>query len=110
MFIGWIWFIPAFHIPSAFPLPSAPAKILLARKEIDFPLGIGAALIDVEISISACSNSDEEIVQPPARQTSQESREGDGKSEPAGFAATVEAAVAAAGSGEVVDARQGAED
>ncbi|KZP14936.1 hypothetical protein FIBSPDRAFT_1048458 [Athelia psychrophila] len=113
VFMGWIWFIPAFHIPPALSLSSAPTKILLTRKEIDFPLGIGAALIDVEIAISSCSNSEEEIVQPPARQTSQESREGDGISEPAGFVATVEAATAAAtvagGLSEVVDAKQAAE-
>lgn len=107
--MGWIWFIPQFHIAAA-SLSSAPTKILLTRKEIDFPLGIGAALIDVEITISACSVSGDDTIQPPARHTSKESREGDGKSEPAGFVATVEAAVSAAGLGEVVDVKQAAED
>lgn len=105
--MGWIWFIPTFHIPST--ATPDPTKILLARKEIDFPLGIGAALVDVEISISPCSalEAEEGIIQPPARQTSEDSREGDGRSEPAGFAAAV---TAAAGLGEVVDAKQAAED
>ncbi|KAF7974862.1 hypothetical protein HWV62_11109 [Athelia sp. TMB] len=110
VFMGWIWFIPTFHIPST-STPD-PTKILLTRKEIDFPLGIGASLVDVEISISPCSalEVEEGIIQPPARQTSEDSREGDGRSEPAGFTVTVQAVTAAAGLGEAVDAKQAAED
>lgn len=80
----------AFHIPPASSLSAVLTKILLVCKEIDFLLGISAAPINFEIDISACSHSDGDIVQPPARQTS----------EPAGIAATVEVAVAA------VDAKQ----
>lgn len=104
--MGWIWLIPAFHIN-----PDTPTtKILLTRKEVDFPLGVGAALIDVEISLSEVttskdSNSSE---QPPERQTSRDEREGEGEPE-AGIAATLEAVVKG-DIGGAVEVRQAAED
>jgi hypothetical protein len=57
VFMGWLWFIPAFHLP---PRPSpaasagtqaASAKLFLTRKDIDFPVGVGKGLIDVEIEM-----------------------------------------------------------
>lgn len=59
--MGWLWFVPTFHMPqpppSPGPLPSssttAPIKttFLLTRKDLDFPLGLGSAIIDVEIAM-----------------------------------------------------------
>lgn len=55
VFMGWLWIIPAFHMPqpdSSAPLePGEATKLTLTRKEIDFPIGIGSELIDVEISM-----------------------------------------------------------
>ncbi|KAG6820917.1 hypothetical protein H0H93_009691 [Arthromyces matolae] len=48
LFMGWFWFVPAFHMISS---SEEPTKLLLARKEIDFPLGLGSAIIDVEIQM-----------------------------------------------------------
>lgn len=54
--MGWFWFIPAFHMPPA-PLPietpphAGPAHLLLTRKELDFPLGVGTALVDVDVEL-----------------------------------------------------------
>ncbi|KAF7980319.1 hypothetical protein HWV62_39122 [Athelia sp. TMB] len=104
LFMGWIWFIPTFHIPSNF-IPT-PQKFLLARKEIDFHVGIGAALVDVEIIMSPLEDC-EEIIQLPAIQMNED---GDGRSEPAGFAAaTVQAVTAAARPGGTINVRQAAE-
>jgi phosphatidylinositol-3,4,5-trisphosphate 3-phosphatase/dual-specificity protein phosphatase PTEN len=58
VFIGWMWFIPTFHMP---PLPStgivggatpAPkSTFTLTRKEIDFPIGLGSAIVDFAIDM-----------------------------------------------------------
>ncbi len=53
--MGWFWFIPTFHMPH--PIPSsasektAPTHFKLSRKEVDFPLGIGSHLVDVDIEM-----------------------------------------------------------
>jgi phosphatidylinositol-3,4,5-trisphosphate 3-phosphatase/dual-specificity protein phosphatase PTEN len=100
VFMGWIWFIPMFHM-------AQPAKgitrFLLTRKEVDFPLGVGSAIIDVEISLEACEYTD--TVQPPARQTNEESHEHE---EPTGVAGTLQA-IQAGGIGEAVEVKQAAE-
>lgn len=49
--MGWFWFIPCFHLPQP-PMPTAPhVKFVLSRSETDFPLGIGALLLDVEVTL-----------------------------------------------------------
>ncbi|KAF5318576.1 hypothetical protein D9619_010677 [Psilocybe cf. subviscida] len=58
VFIGWMWFIPTFHMP---PLPSTPTSesaapapkstFTLTRKEIDFPIGLGSAIVDLAIDM-----------------------------------------------------------
>jgi phosphatidylinositol-3,4,5-trisphosphate 3-phosphatase/dual-specificity protein phosphatase PTEN len=49
--MGWIWFIPCFHLPQP-PSPNGQKTIFrLLRNEIDFPLGVGAALVYVELNL-----------------------------------------------------------
>ncbi|KAJ6486884.1 phosphatases II [Mycena sanguinolenta] len=111
IFICWLWFIPAFHMPpqpATGSTPQPPTKFTLQRKEVDFPIGVGSALIDVEMEMEWLRTTDSEAVQPPARQTSADSAAGD-KAEPAGLAATLEA-VAAGNIGDAVEAKQAAED
>ncbi|KAF7761729.1 hypothetical protein Agabi119p4_9721 [Agaricus bisporus var. burnettii] len=56
VFMGWIWLIPTFHMPHP-PLETQDADgtttqtIRLSRKDVDFPIGLGAGIIDVEISL-----------------------------------------------------------
>lgn len=105
IFMCWLWFIPTFHMPQPSSPSDAPkAKFLLTRKELDFPLGVGSSIVDVEISLEWLRATDPEAVQPPARQLS-----GESMGEPAGIAATVEA-IAAGNVGDVVEAKQAAED
>jgi len=60
VFMGWAWFIPAFHMPQPPPscseftgssTSSLKTVFLLKRDDIDFPLGVGKAIIDVEIGM-----------------------------------------------------------
>jgi phosphatidylinositol-3,4,5-trisphosphate 3-phosphatase/dual-specificity protein phosphatase PTEN len=80
----------------------------LTRKEVDFPLGVGSALIDVEISLEVCGEAEARMVHPLMRQTSQKSREGE--HEPTGIAAITVTAATAGGVEEAVKTRQAAED
>jgi phosphatidylinositol-3,4,5-trisphosphate 3-phosphatase/dual-specificity protein phosphatase PTEN len=58
IFMGWLWFIPTFHMPHPRSSSQAPTKFVLTRKDIDFPWGVGAGIIDVEISLEWYSETD----------------------------------------------------
>lgn len=107
VFMGWFWFIPTFHMTH--PRESANAQQStwrLKREELDFPLGLGSNIVDLEVLMEWCSES-ADILSPPERQTSAESRAG--KGEPSGIMATLQAA-SAGNVHEAVEARQAAED
>ena len=70
--MGWLWFIPAFH----FAQGVKKKQWKLTRKELDFPLGVGSDIIDVEIEMERV---DERLAEPPARVSSVESRAGKGE-------------------------------
>ncbi|KAJ7076063.1 phosphatases II [Mycena belliarum] len=101
VFMCWLWFVPAFHMaPASASAGGGPTTFTLTRKEVDFPLGVGSAIVDVAIEMEW---ADGEGVQPPARASSAE-----GTGEPAGT--TIIEAVAAGNVRDVVEAKQGAED
>lgn len=77
--MGWFWFIPAFHTSES----PGPVNFTLSRKDIDFPLGIGSAILDVEILMEWVSEG--EPLQPAARQTSEDALV-KGENEPVGLA------------------------
>lgn len=104
--MGWFWFIPTFHMPHPRQTGQQTATLRLTRQEVDFALGIGSNIVDLEVNLEWCSES-ADVMSPPERQTSIESREG--KGEPAGIAATLEAVAAGNVSG-IVEAKQAAED
>lgn len=78
--MGWFWFIPIFH----FDQGEKKKRWKLTRKELDFPLGVGSDIIDVEIEMERV---DEMLAEPPARVSSIESRAGMG--EPSSIVANV---------------------
>lgn len=82
MFFGWFWLIPAFHMPERVPgqARQPPTRFLLTRKDVDFPLGVGEALVDVEVEMEWCDDNREL----PAKQSSKGSSGG-----ATGFAANV---------------------
>lgn len=70
--MGWLWFIPAFHFAEG----ERRKKWKLERRELDFPLGVGSDIVDVEIEMERV---DETLAEPPARVSSIESRAGKGE-------------------------------
>ena len=72
VFMGWLWFIPCFHLPQP-PIPTAPpVKIVLPRSEVDFPLGFGALLLDVEITLGWTMDESVPSLVPEAEATAAE--------------------------------------
>ena len=53
--MGWFWFIPAFHMPlltgNELSLGTETVHFQLKKSDIDFPLGVGAWIIDVDVSM-----------------------------------------------------------
>lgn len=45
--MGWFWFIPAFHLDQV----ESSTTFYLKRKEVDFPLGPGEWIVDVEVNL-----------------------------------------------------------
>lgn len=70
--MGWFWFVPAFHFAEG----ERRKKWKLTRKELDFPLGVGSDIVDVEIDMESVG---ETLAEPPARVSSIESRAGKGE-------------------------------
>lgn len=101
VFMGWFWFIPTFHMSES----SKAVKFNLSRKDIDFPLGIGSAILDVEILMEWVSEG--ETLQPAARQTSEDALK-KGEDEPAGLTPMVP--LISESIAPVVEVKQAAED
>jgi len=70
--MGWLWCVPAFHFAEG----EKRKKWKLTRKELDFPLGVGSDIVDVEIDMERVG---ETLTEPPARVSSIESRAGKGE-------------------------------
>ncbi|KAI1798117.1 phosphatases II [Ganoderma leucocontextum] len=109
MFMGWFWFIPTFHMHHPKGEPAAGERqhattFTLKRKELDFPIGLGANVIDVALSMEWCAAAAADVATPGERDVGPDAREG--KDE---VAATL-TAVTAGETGEIVHAKQAAED
>ncbi|CAE6439660.1 unnamed protein product [Rhizoctonia solani] len=121
--MGWMWFIPAFHMPDG----ATESTITLTRKEIDFPLGAGAWIEGVEIVLTKVESSSEptstrsgearaadvlsldtlrDEQEPPSRVLSPEEHEhgGKGESPAGGLVHGVGQVMAGKGVGEAFDA------
>jgi phosphatidylinositol-3,4,5-trisphosphate 3-phosphatase/dual-specificity protein phosphatase PTEN len=103
--MGWLWFIPTFHMPAGSEQPDK-TKLVLTRKEIDFAIGVGSAIIDIEISMEWLKETDAERVQPPVRLDSEGEKAQGMDDESTSIAATVQAVAADS----VIKAEQTSED
>ncbi|KAF9457558.1 phosphatases II [Collybia nuda] len=109
VFMGWIWFIPAFHLPErTFASGQETTRFSFTRKEVDFPLGVGSEIISVEICLEWLGERDNEIIHPPARLSSQDEETQGKTGEPSGITALH--AVTAATASDIVQAKQAAEN
>lgn len=64
--MGWLWIIPAFHMPPFSPGSSASqksSKASFTREEIDFLVDIGGSVIDLEVSFEWLNGTEAEAVQ-----------------------------------------------
>lgn len=52
VFMTWLWFIPAFHIS----LETPSSSFTLRRDDLDFPIGIGKGIMDVELKMEWCQD------------------------------------------------------
>ncbi|KIY71806.1 hypothetical protein CYLTODRAFT_418520 [Cylindrobasidium torrendii FP15055 ss-10] len=84
IFMGWFWFIPTFHMAQPPSAEHPKATLKLTRKGVDFPLGLGSGIIDLEVSLQWLDRNDRESPHPPARVTVEE--------EPTGVAAALQGA------------------
>ncbi|KAF8167400.1 hypothetical protein B0H34DRAFT_681736 [Crassisporium funariophilum] len=125
VFMGWLWSIPTFHMPQPPPSSGTPpspenmkSKFLLTRKDVDFPLGIGSGIIDVEIEmewiVPTNTSTGPDILEPPMRARTDDSGV---EPEQTGLATVLQAVVGGSDGGAdtvggvrgVVEAKQGAE-
>lgn len=90
--------------PTSASQQSHTTHFVLARKELDFALGAGASIIDVDIALDWILSKDAKGVrmEPPPTQTSVDSVEGKG-GEPGGIVAGLQTAVAGGRVGEAVE-------
>lgn len=65
--MGWFWFIPVFHMSDG-----TVTHFRLGRKDVDFPLGAGAWIVDLDVEMEWTSSEKGSEV-PPPRQTSGDS-------------------------------------
>lgn len=125
--MGWFWFVPTFHMPQPPPSPgpslsstaTPPTKttFLLTRKDLDFPLGLGSAIIDVEIEmewvVPLAVGPPRNMQEPAVRVRTGDSQSGDGEPGQSMLATAVQAVVGGTHLGRVrgaVEGTQGAED
>ncbi|KAF8999075.1 hypothetical protein BDQ17DRAFT_1361279 [Cyathus striatus] len=80
VFMGWLWLIPTFHMSqpppstSQAPVQSTSEMLMFTRTDLDFPVGIGADIIDVQIKLEWVTPEDVKSapepdmeIEPPAR-------------------------------------------
>jgi len=72
VFMGWLWFIPCFHLPQPPMATAPPVKFVLPRSELDFPLGFGALLLDVEVTLGWTTDESVPSLVPEAEATAAE--------------------------------------
>lgn len=88
VFMGWLWFIPAFHIPHSDSAAEKITSLKFQRKEVDFPIGVGSSLLDIEVFLERVPEA-ADTVKLPSRQDSPVSIQGQ---EPAVVASSLQAA------------------
>lgn len=74
--LGWAWLIPAFHLREPTPPTVRTHTLRFPRSQIDFPLGPGQAIEEIEVKIEEVSTEDPAT---PARLFSDEEEDNHGE-------------------------------
>lgn len=100
--MGWIWFIPSFHMTPPTTDISAPQMVhlKLTKSDVDFHLGPGAWILDIDISLEWVPQTISQDAPPVAPQTSGTSDEPTGE----GISAGLEQLTAGEGISGIVEA------
>lgn len=117
VFLGWFWFIPIFHMPpppnkapeNASERRREPTHVTLSRKEVDFPVGAGAALVDVDISLEWVPQTSTAVPGPPRFHESSESLDESTTADTA-LVAALQVAVSGGPPGEAAEAVKAAKE
>lgn len=56
--LGWLWIIPAFHLPQAASPTKRVHNLVFAKSQLDFPLGPGTAVHQVIIQLEEVTGDD----------------------------------------------------
>ncbi|KAI0032605.1 hypothetical protein K488DRAFT_85711 [Vararia minispora EC-137] len=52
IFMAWMWLIPAFHLPGLSADGAYdPITLVFTKADLDFPIGLGASLVDVAVTL-----------------------------------------------------------
>ncbi|KIM31148.1 hypothetical protein M408DRAFT_327440 [Serendipita vermifera MAFF 305830] len=76
LLMGWLWFVPLFHLQQPPSQKGQRTTVVLKRSDVDFPLGYGALLIDIELTLGwDIETHDEELPLQPERSESGSQKE-----------------------------------
>jgi phosphatidylinositol-3,4,5-trisphosphate 3-phosphatase and dual-specificity protein phosphatase PTEN len=74
--MGWLWIVPLFHLKQPSSQKAEKTTIHFKRSDVDFPLGYGALLVDVELTLGwDLDTLDEELPREPERSLSGHKKE-----------------------------------
>lgn len=77
--MGWVWFIPCFHLSQSQPVSDTVDDFTLSRTDIDFAMGAGSNIIDITISLQRLPEQEARVdTQPPARLSDETERKMEG--------------------------------
>jgi phosphatidylinositol-3,4,5-trisphosphate 3-phosphatase/dual-specificity protein phosphatase PTEN len=69
--MGWLWIVPLFHLQQPPLRRREKTTLLLKRSDVDFPLGYGALLVDLELTLGwDVKPPDEELPREPEQSVS----------------------------------------
>jgi phosphatidylinositol-3,4,5-trisphosphate 3-phosphatase and dual-specificity protein phosphatase PTEN len=74
--MGWLWILPLFHLNQPPSQKGEKTTIQFKRSDVDFPLGYGALLVDVELTLGwDLDTPDKDLPREPERSLSGHKKE-----------------------------------
>jgi phosphatidylinositol-3,4,5-trisphosphate 3-phosphatase and dual-specificity protein phosphatase PTEN len=96
LIMGWLWIVPLFHLQQPLSRQGEKTTVLLKQSDVDFPLGYGTLLVDIELTLGwDLDTPDEELPREPERSASGNEKEPEAGGVLAAFGGDVQAVQAA---------------